>query len=330
MAVFLGFEKALLAYALPRRLLTGVEEPDYQRIIQHPGIDVAPTSCCELHLLTCERDVLRTLWSLHSFYRYSGLRPQLVLHNDGSLTSRSKQLLRNHFQSARMTDLPDYDVLLSDYPTIRFYRKNHVLARKLIDVLLSARQPYIIVMDSDVLWFRQSSQIASCVAGSRPFYLPGLRDSYARNTRYLKEKLDLHPAVAVNTGVIGFQVQHFLDLTFIETALNKILYIPVEDIPSSIGFPIPAAVKAGTSESLESVSWWVLEQTIYALLFGRLREYERLQVMDCAHSSELHQFVNMKLSDKTVFQHYVLDSHWNAQFPVGVHELMERGFFADA
>ncbi len=39
----------------------------------------------------------------------------------------------------------------------------HVLSRKLLDVLLAARAEYLLVMDTDVLWFSESNQILDCV-----------------------------------------------------------------------------------------------------------------------------------------------------------------------
>lgn len=320
----LGFERALLSNSLVRRLLLTKDEPRYQSIFDTAPEPTNPDGNFELHLLICERDLLRGMWALKSFYRFADLDPKLVIHDDGSLSDHSIQTLRSHFPGCDLVNGSNVDEAMSEYPIIRYYRKKHVLARKIIDVLLAARSDYVMVMDTDVLWFSESEQIKECVKEFRPFYVPGIRDAYARNTPFLNKHCDLFPAPNVNSGMIGYRVDDFLDFAFIESALERMIYIPPELVAESIGFPVPESVKQGIFEPVDSVSWWVMEQTLYALLYGRCADVLQLNVKDPA-VGKTHQFVNTAITYDTALIHFLFDSHWNAQFPAGVEYLLKKG-----
>ncbi len=317
-----GLERTLLANSLVRRLLLTKDEPRYQSIFTSAPTPANPGGDFELHLLICERDLLRGMWALKSFYRYAGLDPKLVIHNDGSLSDHSIRTLQSHFPGCDLVDGKQVEEAMGEYPVIRYYRKKHVLARKIIDVLLAARSGYVMVMDTDVLWFGESDRIKECVKESRPFYVPGIRDALARNTPFLNKHCDLFPAPNVNSGMIGFRLDDFLDFAFIESALDKMIHIPPELVTESIGFPVPETVKQGNFDPVDSVSWWVMEQTLYALLFGRCTDVLQLNVKDDS-AGKTHQFVNTAITDNTALVHFLFDSHWNAQFPVGVEHLLK-------
>lgn len=318
-----GLERVLLSRSLFRRLLLTKDEPQYQVIFDTAPVTIDPAGAFELHLLFCERDLLRGLWALKSFYRYSGLNPKLVIHDDGSLSPQSLNTLRLHFRGCSLISGKNFDDALDGHPVCRYYRNKHVLARKILDVLLVAQSDYVMVMDTDVLWFSDSPQIQECLSNSRPFYLYGLQDSYARNTRFLNEHCGLFPAEYCNSGMIGFRRREFLDLDFIENALDRMIHIPKDLVAQSIGFPVPDSVKQGIYDPVESASWWVMEQTLYALLYGRCSDAVRLNMRD-PDAGKLHQFVNTAITDNTALQHYLFDSHWNAQFPVGVEYLLNK------
>ncbi|MCG8467733.1 MAG: hypothetical protein MJB57_05910 [Gemmatimonadetes bacterium] len=321
-------ESLALRSSLVRRLLLTKDEPRYRSILHTRPRELSARDGPELHMLTSEADLLRALWALKSFFHFSKLAPRLCIHSDGSLRDTSIEALRAHFPGCRVATGEEVPGALSEYPMCRFFRRRHVLARKILDVLLVARSEYLLVMDTDVLWFGESDQIRACVRSRMPFHMRAVHDAYARNSAFLRRYCGLDPAPQVNTGMIGFDHAESFDLDFLENALDRIVNVPRELIPESIGFPVPDAVKEGRYDPIDSVSWWVLEQTLYALLFGRCSRTVQLEV-ESGRGTKAHPFVNRRIEDDTALQHYIMDNRWNAQFPVGVEHLLRAGFLSD-
>ena len=70
----------------------------------------------ELHILTCSLDLLSAMWSLKTFYHYSELRPKLVIHDDGSLsTSNNLKIFLKHFKNSNFIKRKDADINLKKY-----------------------------------------------------------------------------------------------------------------------------------------------------------------------------------------------------------------------
>jgi hypothetical protein len=90
---------------------------------------------------------------------------------------------------------------------------------------------------------------------------------------------------------------------------------------------IPACARQ-QRDPVETAVWWVMEQTIYALLFGRRADVVALSPNGSsgANGSIAHPFVNAPITPNTAAQHFISDAKWNAFFPVGVEHLLRSGF----
>ena len=69
----------------------------YRRILETRPVPMPAQSDLELHMLVSERDFLRSIWALKSFFHYSDLPARLVIQSDGSLTPASLDHFREHF-----------------------------------------------------------------------------------------------------------------------------------------------------------------------------------------------------------------------------------------
>ena len=63
----------------------------YRFVVAKRILNTRPVACgadtaYELHTLTCEHDLLNTLWSLKTWYHYSNTRPALVIYAGGPLS----------------------------------------------------------------------------------------------------------------------------------------------------------------------------------------------------------------------------------------------------
>jgi len=129
-------------------------------------LDHAPTrDDLSVHVLTCHRDMVMLAWSLASYYRVGKVFGELFIHDDGSLTGEDKATINKLFPHAQLTGtrefLDDYKEDLAAYPLIREWRAKprFFLLKKLIDQYFVSQKPLRLVIDSDLLWFAQPSDL---------------------------------------------------------------------------------------------------------------------------------------------------------------------------
>lgn len=325
------FINQLLTEKLPVSAAPSDPRPDiYWRILETRPVPMPTQSDLELHMLVSERDFLRSIWALKSFFQYSGLPARLVIQSDGSVTQASLDHYREHFPGCVINADRDKTVhdALAGYPLCQFFLGHHAISRKLLHPLLLSQTDYLLVMDSDILWFHHSDAIADCVRDRLPFYVDCGAEAYARNRRFMESSLALHPARNVNSGLLGYRRTTFLDLPFIEDALSKLANVPRDKLLDSIGY-VDAFVDIHAEDVRATLCWWVMEQTIYAILMGRDQRHRALR--SWSHwrpfhlMVETHQFTNTPIMKKTALIHYISDANHNQFFPVGVEHLLRRG-----
>lgn len=133
------------------------------RILESSPV-VGPTDTqCEIHVLTSAKDVLDLMWGLKSFYRASGRRYALCIHDDGTLTADLQAHLRTHFPAARLISRPEADAAvlptLAGHPRCVDFRRSNHLAPKLFDFGHFLRSDRMLLLDSDVLFFDQPTEL---------------------------------------------------------------------------------------------------------------------------------------------------------------------------
>ncbi len=316
------------------RLPHKVTEPRsqlYQQIFDTRPFVMTKQSNLELHMLVCEKDYLRSFWALKSFFYYSELPARLVIQNDGSLTAQALDRYHEHFPNCIINTENDDEIhtALTGYPMCQFFLGYHAISKKLFHPLLLAKADYLILMDSDILWFKPSKAIKKAVRKSLPFYVDAGAKAYVRNQEFMEQRLELYPAHNVNSGIVGYAKSNFLDLEFIESMIQKLVHVPKDLISESIGYK-DVSVDPDSDNIYQTLCWWVMEQTIYALLFGR--EPQRQMLKSGSNRKldlllrDLHQFTNTPILRGTALVHYISDLRHRQFFPTGVEHLINRGF----
>jgi len=265
--------------------------------------DTKPVPCgdtrgYEVHILTCERDRTMAFWALKSFYHYLGERPPLVVHDDGSLSAESFRLFDHHFPKCTVVraDQADADSRLREslglLPLCDLwrFRCEFQLAKKLFDFPCLSTEPFIVGIDSDILFFRKPTEILECVHASVPFMASDYQEAYDFDAPGLIPRL--------NSGLFGLHRNAF-DFTLVETLLQ-------------------AQVDASPAHRFEFWKGW-LEQTLLAYLFSRSNGGRILDL-------NRYQISSMLISDDTISQHFVNDGSRSAFFRWGLRRLDETGF----
>jgi glycosyltransferase involved in cell wall biosynthesis len=133
------------------------------RILSTAAVENTDDTRCEIHVLTSSNDWLNLIWALKSFYHCSRRRYLLCIHDDGTLEENHRVSLSCHFPSARLIAKAEANArvlpLLSRHPRCAEFRRNNQLSPKIFDFAAYARSDRILLLDSDVLFFSEPTEL---------------------------------------------------------------------------------------------------------------------------------------------------------------------------
>ena len=219
------------------------------RILQTPPRGETTDKICEIHLLTSAQDWLNLIWTIKSFYAVSGRKYALCIHDDGTLAPEHFEELEKQFPGSRIISRSeaDTDVLssLALFPRCLAFRKTNHLALKVFDFPFYLQSDRMLLLDSDVLFFREPTKLLRAIED--PGY--GLntvnRDiasAYTVDPAEVKSRTGVNLIERFNTG-LGLIHKESLRLDWIEEFLG-----------------LPGILEG---------HFWRIEQTLYALCSSR-------------------------------------------------------------
>jgi hypothetical protein len=143
----------------------------------------------EVHILTSTRDHVLAIWAAASYYAFSGRSDALVIHEYDRLSPRALAHIRRYFPHARIISRAEADAAvrhhLAHLPRLLWLRQQQPMVLKVTDVVLLGDAPRIILMDSDVLFFREPLELIR----------PSLRvHTFSRDLKSVYAVPDKHPA----------------------------------------------------------------------------------------------------------------------------------------
>jgi hypothetical protein len=183
----------------------------------------------ELHTLTCKRDFLNTLWSLKTFYYFSGIRPKLVIYDDGSLSETARKFLCGNFVNCQIirrdTFRRDMEDFLKAYNmSLKFSKiKSFYCALKFFGPMYYAKSEYVLYLDSDILFFKEPGEMLNQMESGTPFYMSDYQDAYSYPVVFLQKLLDIKIGHAINAGLFYFSKKDFIgNLDLAEAYFKKV------------------------------------------------------------------------------------------------------------
>lgn len=218
------------------------------RILETAPITGLTDDRAEVHVLTSAGDWLNLVWTLKSFYRVSEVPFRLVIHEDGTLPDEGESTLRRLFPEARVIKRTDSDArvfeALRAYPRCLDFRRTNHLSLKVMDFPLFLEAERMLLLDSDVLFFRRPDALLDRV----------LDNNYSLNT--------------VNGDVEGA-----LTVTG-EAVEERFGFAPIARFNSGLGLIHKASLRYEWMEAFLELPgildhWWRIEQTLFALCSGR-------------------------------------------------------------
>jgi hypothetical protein len=218
------------------------------RILKSEPIVTSDGSIAEIHVLTSETDALNLLWALKSFYQISRRRYGLCIHDDGTLKTKTREMLKHHFPVARVLnrELSERDVLasLAGHPRCREFRLTNHLSPKVFDFRYFLNSDRMLLLDSDVLFFTEPIELLRRI--ENPEYKKNsvngdVASAYTVDPDVVRKQCNVDLIERFNSG-LGVIHKESLNLDWIEEFLA---------LPDIIG------------------NFWRIEQTLYALCSSR-------------------------------------------------------------
>ncbi len=138
-------------------------EVTLRRILSLPPVQGLSDSSSEVHVLTSREDWLMLLWTLRSFYGTSDASYRLCIHDDGTLPSDALTGLHDQFPEARIVSRLEADRCMAEamrgFPRCWEHRQKNPLLLKTFDFPYFLAGERLILLDSDVLFFRRPAAL---------------------------------------------------------------------------------------------------------------------------------------------------------------------------
>ncbi|WP_013334345.1 hypothetical protein [Gloeothece verrucosa] len=177
-----------------------------------------------IHSLLCHQHLEMGLLCLGSLLKFSSLPLQLIIHDDGSLTSEDIEKLKKGLKDVKIVLRAEADELtnqlLKRHPNCYKFRYENVLGLKLLDIPLFS-QGDIAYCDSDVLFFRPFDGMF-CWPNSETsaLFMMDYQQAYSIRPWHLLGINNLRIPSKVNTGIMFIRNKAY-DLDFIEWILGN-------------------------------------------------------------------------------------------------------------
>lgn len=145
----------------------------FRAITKTPPIIVNPAAATGIHTAVPHRYIYAYLVAIKSFLRYHA-DVAVYVHDDGSLREDDKKLIRRHVSGATIVDRAWADQNFKEQVGDDFLikvRKSYTSYLKLFDPTLVSTHQRILIVDTDVLFLNQPSEILEWVRnGGSPWY----------------------------------------------------------------------------------------------------------------------------------------------------------------
>jgi hypothetical protein len=188
-----------------------------------------PSGGVIVRTLLGEKGVEHSLLCLRSLLRYSSDPIRLIIHEDGTLGTQSRQRLLSELPGSQIVTREEADdvalPVLRLLPRCRDMRTANPLFLKLIDLRLF-EDASIFYVDSDVLFFRSFQGLFDCNHRFDSVFMRDPKNAYSVRPWQLRPFGSLSLAGFVNTGIVCCR-SSFVDLDFVEYMLAKLVREPV-------------------------------------------------------------------------------------------------------
>ena len=124
----------------------------------------------ELHTIASSKYLWMLAWMLKTFFVHSGLKPTIIIHEDGTMDEATARLIQSKFANVkimfrdetlrRILEMPDVPDIIKEA------RKNcHLFFDKLLNAVIFSKAKKIIMTDVDILYFKPPIEVIDFLTG---------------------------------------------------------------------------------------------------------------------------------------------------------------------
>ncbi|OGN03507.1 MAG: hypothetical protein A3G02_01260 [Candidatus Yanofskybacteria bacterium RIFCSPLOWO2_12_FULL_44_13b] len=122
----------------------------------------------ELHTICNKNDLWMLIWMLRSFFFMSGLRPIIVINDDGTLDGAAADLIKSKFSNVRIMFRDQTTNRILEMPSVPDIVKQarinaHFFLDKLINPIVFSKAKKIIVSDTDILYYKVPTEVVDFI-----------------------------------------------------------------------------------------------------------------------------------------------------------------------
>jgi CBS domain-containing protein len=202
-----GFSYLWMRYAIAPRILS------YRRSLEKPAM----RADLSMHMLTGARDFLMALWSLASWYRVmpDDAIGELVVHSDGTLTDTHRAVVTRLYPSARVEDaarfMDEHGHELDPYPVVKEFRAVYpkFQSKKLVDPYVISTKPLHLLLDSDMLWFREPTELIEAIRAGAPTALMMSNQGDRIHVTFADGSQTSDEVAQANSGIVLYRREDF-------------------------------------------------------------------------------------------------------------------------
>ena len=176
----------------------------WRRILKTAPVATATEGSTEVRLMCYYLDYLCAIWALKSFYLTAGVTYPLSIQIHGRAPARVERTLRQHFPNARIVTQSEADHVVEKHlidcgwTRLLEARRANQYMQKLTDNLILSGFPHILLLDSDVLFFRRPSELLE-FQGDHIF-----QQDY-ESTYVIEKAAGVSVAPRLNAGIMKFR-----------------------------------------------------------------------------------------------------------------------------
>lgn len=175
-----------------------------------PTFPPSPNGAPEVVFLSGRAFWFQTAFCAASLRTHSSVPIRIVVQDDGSLTREQAHSLATLFPGSRLqtaadaTERLDRALPAGRFPTLRAHRIPYPHLRKLTDVHAGTAEGWKIVLDSDMLFWREPTALLEWLeSANRPFHMRDCETSYGYPPQRLEALCGNKVADRVNVGMTG-------------------------------------------------------------------------------------------------------------------------------
>ena len=142
-----------------------------KEILSSSPIQCDPNSPLEVHMQVCDRDWLNSMWTIKSLRLVCQRDFRLTMYLDSNVPPGAKELLRAHCLGVELPERPELEEKVQQRLTpiapalAALWRARYsVTLCKMANVWVSAKQPRVLYLDPDVLFFAKPDEMLEFVA----------------------------------------------------------------------------------------------------------------------------------------------------------------------